>query len=231
MTRPRLLDLCCGEGGSARGYADAGFDVFGVDIAAMPRYPFAFTQADALTYPLDGFDAVHASPPCQRWSVTRVSHDKSYPDLLTPLVERLRAWGGVWVVENVPSAPVPEPVTLCGAALGCTAIDDDGTPLVLKRHRLFGGSIALHVPPCACAVYRAAGYRVAGLYGGGREDRTRARRAGKRGGYTPLHATRLRLLGVDAGMSLAGMSQAIPVAYTALIGAQMMRAVRQGLAA
>jgi hypothetical protein len=31
MSRPRLLDLFCGAGGSAMGYHQAGFDVVGVD--------------------------------------------------------------------------------------------------------------------------------------------------------------------------------------------------------
>ena len=93
MTRPRLLDLFCGAGGAAMGYRRAGFDVVGVDIKLQPNYPFEFHQADAMTFPLDGYDAIHASPCCQhhanvtRWRGTADNH----ADLLTPTRARLAA--------------------------------------------------------------------------------------------------------------------------------------------
>jgi site-specific DNA-cytosine methylase len=104
--RPRLLDLFCGAGGASVGYHRAGFDVVGVDNQVQPHYPFEFHQADAMTYPLDGFDAIHASPPCQAFTVAKSINGRQHIDLLTPTRERLRGWGGVWVIENVPGAPM-----------------------------------------------------------------------------------------------------------------------------
>lgn len=215
----RVLDLFCCQGGAGAGYAKAGFEVVGVDATKQPRYPFAFHLADALTYPLDGFDVIHASPPCQAYSITKHSHSKEHPDLLVEVRERLQAWGGPYVIENVPGAPLLNPVELCGAAFGLTTTDDDGSHLVLRRHRLFESNLLLMAPSCACAEYRQRGYKVAGVYGGGSPDRHHAETV-RHGGYTPSRQRRAELIGCD-WMTLHGLSQAIPPAYTAFIGEQL----------
>ena len=103
---PVLLDLFCGAGGAAVGYHRAGFDVIGVDLRPQPSYPFRFVQADALEYLAAhgrDFDAIHASPPCQHYTVARKIHDSGdrHPDLVDAVRARLVAVGVPWVIENV----------------------------------------------------------------------------------------------------------------------------------
>lgn len=139
--RPRLLDLYCGAGGCSAGYHRAGFDVTGVDLRPMSRYPFPFIQADALEYLREhgnSFDAIHASPPCQRYTVARTIHQSGerHPDLVAPTRELLLASGKPWIMENVVGAPMGCSVVLCGLMFG----------LRVLRHRLFEASFVLLVP-------------------------------------------------------------------------------------
>jgi DNA (cytosine-5)-methyltransferase 1 len=224
---PTLLDLFCCQGGAARGYAAAGWDLIGVDVDPQPRYPYRFIRGDALEVLADlaaEVDAVHASPPCQHYSITRHSHSREHPDLVGPTRDALEAAGLPWIMENVPGAPLRNYVELCGASFGLEAVDLDGTPLVLRRHRLFESSVMLWAPPpCACSSYRRRGYAVGGVYDGGRRDRVEAREI-RHGGYTPPPTVRAELLGV-AGMTQYGMSQAIPPAYTYWLGRELLDAV------
>lgn len=128
-SKPRLLDLFCGAGGAAMGYHRAGFEVVGVDIKPQPHYPFEFHQADALEYPLDGFDAYHASPPCQYYSMMQNIHKNKHlhPDLIPPTREILLNTNKPFVIENVYKSPLRGHLMLCGTMFG----------LPIANHRYF----------------------------------------------------------------------------------------------
>ena len=148
--RPRLLDLCCGAGGSAVGFHRAGFDVVGIDSRPQPHYPFNFVRGSALALPrwlelLGPFDAIHAAPPCQRWAEGTGWHPAEHPDLIAPLRPLLDEAGLPWMIENVPAAPLRPDAILCGTGFGLGA---DG--LELRRHRVIEASFPLGQAP-ACA--------------------------------------------------------------------------------
>ncbi|MFD3498602.1 class I SAM-dependent methyltransferase [Streptomyces sp. NPDC058678] len=141
--RPTLLDLFCCQGGAAKGYADAGFDVTGVDKDPQPRYPFRFVQADAIAFVLEhgaAFDFIHASPPCQHDTECQRIQNNTHPDLIAPTRSALETTGRPWVMENVRGAApkLREPVMLCGQMFG---LDN-------YRHRYFepGGGFRLTQP-------------------------------------------------------------------------------------
>ncbi|MEW1561745.1 SAM-dependent methyltransferase [Streptomyces sp. NPDC093509] len=143
MTAPRVLDLFCCQGGAGKGYADAGFDVTGVDSTPQPRYPYRFVQADALDYLREhgaGFDFIHASPPCQFDSDCQRLRGNAHPDLIGPTRTALEATGRPFVIENVRGAlpKLRTPVLLCGAMFA----------MATYRHRYFetGGGFHLVQP-------------------------------------------------------------------------------------
>jgi len=227
VRRPRLLDLFCGAGGAAAGYHRAGFDVVGVDIQPQPRYPFRFVQADALGLLVDpvairfgGFDAVHASPPCQAYTVMRFCVDedrrRAYPDLVAAIRASLHATGLPWVIENVAGAPLVDPVLICGSMFD--------PPMDIQRHRIFETNWGLEPPmwPCRHKLWAAR-------YPGNRSDRRRdpGRRArvvvvagNDTRGYAGTAKWR-EVMGID-WMTRAELSQSIPPAYTHLIGTQLL---------
>ena len=202
MNRPRLLDLFCGAGGCSVGYHRAGFDVVGVDIEPQPHYPFEFHQADAMTFPLDGFDVVHASPPCQDHMRTPNPRKHGTGWMLPATRERLLASRLAWVIENVPGAAMRADFALCGCMFGLPN---------LRRERWFetswhGFAMNLghdHTDPAISVV------------GHGTTTWVRTKL-----GYNPTIAQYRAAMGID-WMNRDELSQAIPPAYTAFVGEQL----------
>jgi len=221
----RLLDLYCGEGGASMGYHRAGFEVVGVDnVNHAKRYPFPFVKADALDYLREHgheYDAIHASPPCQAYSIGTPPEKRAlHPDLLAPTRAALREVGKPYVIENVPRAPMYKPIMLCGSMFDLLAFDKYGILLALRKHRLFESNYRLFPPgPCRHDKNIAVG----GVYGGGRDDRGEAH-YDRRGGYSPAKHAREGLMGID-WMSMKGLSQAIPPVYTQYLGDQLLAVV------
>ena len=187
----------------------AGFEVIGVDLEPQPHYPFEFHQGDALTYPLDGFDLIWASPPCQHFSTATRDRDR-HPNLIEPIRSRLT--GKRYVIENVLGAPLHAPVTLCGAMFDLRVV----------RHRLFETSFRCPAPPHP----KHRGSIVTGEYvtvaGNGGVPAWTLRERERRG--MPRHIpgemgleTWQRAMGID-WLPRNPLTQAIPPAYSEWIG-------------
>lgn len=212
----RLLDLFCGAGGCSVGYHRAGFEVVGVDLSPQPNYPFEFHQADALEFDLAGFDAIHASPPCQfATAYKRSGKVKESPNLIPPIRQRLIAIGVPYVIENVEGArdELTAPLLLCGSMFG----------LDVQRHRLFESNIELP-PPAPCAHSWPANR----FPGGRSRERTGAssglvRATVEVGSWDIPLSTQKQAMGIQWGIELHELSQAIPPAYTEWIGQALIQ--------
>jgi len=204
------------------GYHRAGFTVVGVDIAPQPNYPFEFIQADAMTYPLDGFEAIHASPPCQKHVKGMAAVNEAlgrrldHIDLVTPTRPRLQANGVPYVIENVVGAPLINPIVLCGSSFG----------LAVRRHRLFESNAPMMAQPCAHHLQSERRYWTSWRPGG--EER-RAKVVQVYGAAGEQHLWP-EAMGID-WMTGAELRQSIPPAYTEHIGGYLMASVTARAAA
>jgi DNA (cytosine-5)-methyltransferase 1 len=214
MTRPRLLDLFSGAGGAAVGYHRAGFDVTGVDNRPQPRYPFEFHQGDAMTWPLDGWDAIHASPPCQDHSITQNFTTRRHGSgwMLAATRDRLAAQPVPWVIENVPGATMRADFKLCACMFDGLRTD----VMMLQRERWFETSWRGFDmrPPCfhALPAVSVAGHDVPSHQ--------------RKFGRSVSLAERKQAMGID-WMNRDELSQAIPPAYTEHIGTALLAHLRE----
>jgi DNA (cytosine-5)-methyltransferase 1 len=207
----KLLDLFCGAGGASMGYSMAGFEVTGIDVKHGRRYPFTYIRGDVRDYLhkefLDQFDVIAASPPCQTHSSTkhlRVAQGKSTNkiDMIPEVREALIASGKPYVMENVPGAPLINPVQLCGSAFG----------LKVRRHRLFESNLELQGTQC---FHKEQG-RPVGIYGSMKDEIPG-------GGHTAKTMPEAeQAMGID-WMIWGELVESIPPAYTKFIGEQIIK--------
>lgn len=193
----------------------AGFSVVGVDIKPQPRYPFEFIEADARHIgwsDYQKFDLIWMSPPCQGRTAYKRRPDHVEPVDTDGMIEWARStlrWAGRPHIENVPGAPLLNPITLCGSMFG----------LDVRRHRIFETSFPVVAPPCRHDLQRGS-YPQA-------TNRANRRRTAEVGVWRiPLDVQR-RAMGID-WMELEELSQAIPPAYAEHLGRAALAAIATG---
>jgi len=207
----------CGAGGAARGYQLAGFEVIGVDKVYQDSYVGNFQWGDVFTVGAEilshaqenGIVAVHASPPCQHHSALSKGtngNQSDYPELIAPTRELLEASGLPYVIENVAGAQLRDPIRLCGEMFGLKVI----------RHRYFESNVDLWEP--AHVPHRG---RVAGMRHGQWFEGPYFAVYGSGGGKGTLRQWQ-RAMGIDWMTTKKELAEAIPPAYTELIGNQLM---------
>ncbi len=217
-----ILDLFCGAGSAAKGYADAGFNIIGVDKEPQKRYPFKFIKEEVFFFMQNcflshEFDAIHASPPCQKYSkATKEKYKNNHPDYIPELRKILNNTGLSYMIENVPQAPlIPEKtIVLCG-----TMFD-----LGVFRHRKFETNFNLMAPSHKKHNGKIGDGKYFSVAGG----------AGRWKSWGKVHrkiskgtADEWRqAMGID-WMTRKELTQAIPLAYTEFIGKQLKEVLDQ----
>jgi DNA (cytosine-5)-methyltransferase 1 len=218
-----------GAGGCSKGFDAAGFECVGVDSEPMVRYPYEFHQENAMdilesmaagfrqwtppggpTLRLDNFAAIHASPPCPAYANISKQQGTAHrhPRLIEPVRELLKKIGLPYVIENVPGAPLENPIQLCGSSFG----------LRVRRHRLFECSFPVMAPPCAHGWQRSNNNRIRSGYVAP-EDSVVPVYGGGQAGFDI--ATCREAMGID-WMMTDELNNAIPPAYTEHLGHYLM---------
>lgn len=221
----KLLDLCCGAGGCSMGYkraadqAGISIEITGVDVKKQKNYPFRFIQWDAVSYIAgygNNFTHIHASPPCQEYSLTTAKHKskgKKYDSEIFHQVRtemyKMKIPG---VIENVPGSPVIPDIELNGLMFG----------LPIKRTRFFELVNWWMMKPYVPMIRRGAYLRgeILSVYGNGGMKTESGGEIQVPG--NSVAEKRSNAMGID-WMSKMEMAQAIPPAYTQFIGEHFLK--------
>jgi DNA (cytosine-5)-methyltransferase 1 len=213
-----VLDLFSGSGGAAVGYRLAGYRVICIDSDL--RHAKALAWLGIEFHCLDWAEGlrrfghlavlVHASPPCQHYSkasTCRPGLAAKYPDLVGPVRRALVKLGKPFVIENVPGAPLRDPIVLCGTMFGLGAHFPPHGRVELQRHRLFESPLPIAAPgPCD---HQVTAIRI---FGHGRPGNSHL--------TGPGYAQASREAMGIGWMSREALDEAIPPAYTEHIGRQ-----------
>jgi DNA (cytosine-5)-methyltransferase 1 len=130
----------------------------------------------------------------------------AYPALIGPVRQRLAAWGGPYVIENVPTAPL-QGIILCGQMFG----------LGVYRHRRFESNVLLLAPWHLRHSKRLSNGRLGRYFRGGEPVVTVA-------GHMFNKAAGERAMGIS-WMTKDELAEAVPPAYGLWIGRQLIRYV------
>lgn len=186
------------------GYAQAGFEVVGVDIVHQKNYPFEFHQGDAIEFIHEHgheFSVIHASPPRQAYSeATPIEIRKRLPELIGPTRQAIESTGRPYAIENVENARrhLHAPLLLCGTMF----------ELPIWRHRFFEVSPFWILSPSPC-LHRG---RPVVLHPGSNARKGR--------GSESIEEAR-SAMGIH-WMTSDEIYEAIPPAYTEYIGKQLL---------
>lgn len=213
VKQPLVLELCCGVGGSTRGFQQSGFHTIGIDHIDQPEYcGERFIKADITTLtPADlrtfNPDWIHAGPPCQDDCTLTAGTNRGtrYPNHTVFVQKLLKDSGIPYSIENPTGrTPLRRDMILCGEMFGLAVI----------RHRIFEFSEHFKppVPP-----HRPHRGRVAGMRHGVWYQGPYFAVYGDGGGKGSVAQWR-DAMGIDWTWNRKSIAEAVPPAYTRYIG-------------
>lgn len=118
---PRILHCYADHGVESEALTTYG-EVVRVGLKPRPNQSSVRIQADARELPFcdDSFDLGLFHPTCSKWaSMTNISGDPdSHPNLIPDARREAQRTCEHWIIENVPQAPLRDPVVLDGKMFG-----------------------------------------------------------------------------------------------------------------